>query len=213
MSDTTVEQAAESTESSEQATTEVTSSETQTATVAGESALGDAGKKALDAMKAERKAARDQAAAEKARADALQAKLDGKEAEHQAAAEKAAAEAAALAKANTRILKAEVRAAAAARLTDPADALLHIDLSSFEVGDDGEVDADAITTAIDDLISKKPYLAVQDGKRFQGGADGGARKESSKSIDDQIAEATKAGNHALAISLKRQKAAELAAKS
>src|SRR5690606_35597831 len=119
-----------------------------------DAALGDAGKKALDAMKAERKAAKDAAAAEKARADALQAKLDGKEAEHAAAQEKAATEKAALAKANDRILRSEVKAAAKGVLADPADAYKFLDLNSFEVSDDGEVDEAAIATALKDLIEK-----------------------------------------------------------
>src|SRR5699024_6854796 len=72
-------------------------------------------------------------------------------------------EEAALNKANERILKAEVRANAAAKLADPADALRFIDLSEFEVGSDGEVDAGAISAAIDDLLKSKPYLAAQGG--------------------------------------------------
>jgi hypothetical protein len=187
--------------------------ETAESSAEGETALGDAGKKALDAMKAERKAAKESAAAEKARADALQAKLDGKEAEHAAAQEKAATEAAALAKANQRILRSEVKAAAKGVLADPADAYKFLDLDSFEVSEDGDVDDAAITAALNDLISKKPYLAVQDGKRFQGEADGGTRKESGKSVDDQIAEAQKAGDIQAVIALKQRRSAELQAKS
>jgi hypothetical protein len=153
------------------AATEATTTETP---AAGEAALGDAGKKALDAMKAERKAARDEAAAAKAERDALQAKLDGKEAEHAAAQEAQRLRDEALAVANERILKAEVRAAAASKLNDPQDALRFLNLSEFEVGSDGEVDASQVAQAIDDLIASKPYLAAQ-GKRFQGTADGGAR--------------------------------------
>lgn len=171
----------------------------------GEAALGDAGKKALDAMKAKWKEA-DRLAKDNATAlAALQAKVEGKEVEHQQALEAQRVKDEALSAANTRILNAEVRAAAAGKLNDPSDALAYIDLSSFEVGDDGSVDSDAIGSAISDLISKKPYLAAQ-GSRFQGSADGGARKETTQSIDDQIAEASKAGNHALAIALKRQRA-------
>lgn len=179
----------------------------------GESTLGDAGKKALDIMKAERKTAREAAAAEKARADALQAKLDGKEAEHTAAQEKAATEKAALDKANGRILRSEVKAAAKGVLADPADAYKFLDLDTFEVSDDGEVDEDAIKAALETLVEKKPYLAVQDGKRFQGGADGGARKESGKSVDDQIAEAQKAGDIQTVVALKQKRSAELREKS
>jgi hypothetical protein len=176
----------------------------------GSEDLGDAGKKALDAMKAERKAAKDEAAAAKAERDALQAKLDGKEAEHAAAQEKAATEAAALAKANDRILKSEVKAAAKGVLADPQDAYKFLDLDSFEVDDDGNVDESAITDALKTLIAAKPYLAAQ-GSKF-GNVDGGARNEAAKSIDDQIAEAQKAGDIQRAIALKQQRAAELAKK-
>lgn len=179
----------------------------------GADALGDAGKKALDTMKAERKAARDSAASEKARADALQAKLDGKEAEHEAAVQKAANDKAAIDKANGRILRSEIKAAAKGVLADPADAYKFLDLDKFEVSEDGEVDDDAISDALEDLISKKPYLAVQDGKRFQGGADGGTRKESGKSVDEQIADAEKAGDIQTVIALKQRRSAELQAKS
>lgn len=170
----------------------------------GEESLGDPGKKALDAMKAKWKAAEDRAkAAEAAAAEAL-AKAEGKEKEYAAEQERRKVEQEALSKANQRILKAEIRAQATAKLADPADALLYLDMSSFEVGDDGEVDAQAITAAIDNLIKSKPYLAAQGERRFQGGADGGPRKETGPSLEDQIAAAQKVGNYALAIALKRQ---------
>src|SRR5690349_8445590 len=130
-------------------------------TTEGETGLGDAGKKALDAMKAERAAAKKEAADAKAERDALQAKLDGKEAEHAAAQEKAATEAAALAKANDRILKSEVKAAAKGVLADPQDAYKFLDLDQFEVDDDGNVDESAISDALKKLIASKPYLAAQ----------------------------------------------------
>lgn len=204
--ETTTETAGQtSADTSTVATSTTAEAATAAASTEGEAALGDAGKKALDAMKAERKAAKDEAAALKAQLDALQAKVDGKEAEHAAQQAAQAVKDEALAGANSRILKAEIRAAAAGKLADPADALAYIPLDKFEVNDEGEVDATAITTAIDELISKKPYLAAQGG-RFQGSADGGTRNESGKSIDDQIAEAQKAGNFAQVIALKRHKA-------
>jgi hypothetical protein len=174
--------------------------------------LGDPGKKALDTMKEERRLAREEAAKYKAQAEALQAERDGKQAEHQAELAKRETEQAALGKANERILKAELRAASAGKLADPKDALLFLDITKFEVGTDGEVDSDAIASAIDDLVKNKPYLAAQGEKRFQGGADGGARNGSEKSIDDQIIEAQKAGNLQLTIALKQRRSAELAAK-
>lgn len=60
--------------------------------------------------------------------------------------------------ANERILKTEVRAAATGKLTDPADALAYLDLTTLTVGDDGEVDTAAVVTAIDALLAEKPYL-------------------------------------------------------
>ena len=168
--------------------------------------LGDAGKKAIDAMKAERNAAKQQAAALQAQLDDLRAKAEGREAEHtaQLAAQKVRDDA--LAVANQRILKAELRAASAGKLADPADALRFLDLSSFEVGDDGAVNATALTDAIQDLITKKPYLAAATAPKF-GSADAGVRNGAAPSIQAAIDAASKAGNHTLAISLKRQLAA------
>ncbi|NDK31187.1 hypothetical protein [Nesterenkonia haasae] len=108
----------------------------------------------------------------------LRAKLEGREKEYQAEQERREIESAALQKANERILQAEIRAAAAGKLNDASDALRYLDLSSFEVGEDGAVDTQAVSAAIDDLTQSKPYLAAQGGKRFQGSADGGARESS-----------------------------------
>lgn len=198
-STTTTEETAGQT--SADTSTEEHTSARENSTNEADNSLGDAGKKALDAMKAERKQARDEAATAKAERDALQAKLDGKEAEY--VAEQA--------KRNDRIRRSEVKAAAKGVLQDPTDAYKYLDLDSFEVSDDGDVDESAIADALRDLIEKKPYLAVQDGKRFQGGADGGARKESGNSVDDQIAAAQKAGDLQAVIALKQRKAAELQA--
>lgn len=147
----------------------------------GAEALGDPGKKALEAMKAERKAARDEAAALKAQLDALQAKVDGREAEFAAQQQAQRVKDEALAAANERILKAELRAAAKGKVADEALADLPrlMDLSDIEVGSDGEVDPSQVARAINDLIASKPYLAAQ-GSRFQGSADGGARNDSTQ---------------------------------
>lgn len=160
-----------------------------TEVVPGEENLGDAGKKALDAMKADRNAARAKAAEAEAEIARLRAVAEGKEAEFKAEQERRAVEAAALGKANERIKKAEIRAAAAGKLNDPADALRYLDLDEFEVSDDGEVDTDAVKEAIDRLISTKPYLAVAQGTRFQGTADQGARKADSPSEEQQLEKA------------------------
>jgi len=178
----------------------------------GATALGDAGKKALDAMKAERNEAKAETKRLSDEFAAFKAQIEGREAEHAATLAAQAVKDEALSAANQRILKAEVRAQAASKLNDPKDALLYLDLSGFEVGEDGEVDGDAVAAAIDKLITDKPYLAAQ-GTRFKGEADGGARKEPPADLDGQIAAATAAGQHQLAIALKQQRAALAAHKS
>lgn len=142
----------------------------------GAEALGDAGKKALDAMKAARNEAKAEAKRVADEFAAFKAQAEGKEAEYNASVEAQRVKDEALAAANDRIKRAEIRAAAAGKLNDPKDALSFLDLSTIEVNDDGEVDGDAVSAAINDLIKSKPYLAAQ-GKRFEGEADGGARKE------------------------------------
>lgn len=183
MSDTTATEtvAAETSGDNETTTAAATEAGTEaiTETTEGESALGDAGKKALDAMKAKWKDADKLAKDNAAALAALQAKLDGKEAEFQAEQAKREAEQAGVTKFNERILKSEVKAAAKGVLADPQDAYKFLDLDSFEVDDDGNVDESAIASALTDLITAKPYLAAQ-GKRFQGTADGGARTDASK---------------------------------
>lgn len=126
----------------------------------GVEALGDAGKQALDRMKAELKAAK---------ADAREAKKALEDAAATTEAEKAAREVerAALAKANERILSAELRREATGKLADPNDALAFIDITDFDVNDQGEVDAEAISAAIADLIARKPHLAAQGGDTKQ----------------------------------------------
>lgn len=175
----------EETEQIDEETQETESEETDTETE-GESALGDAGKKALDAMKTQRKAAEARAkAAEKRIADMeAEAALKDKPADEQAI-EKARAETRAetLKVADERIVKANLKAAATGKLADPSDVFAYpkiIDLSSFEVDDDGDVDTDALNEAITALLEKKPHLAAQKQNRFDGAADQGAKGKDSK---------------------------------
>ncbi len=74
----------------------------------------------------------------------------------------------------------KIEAKAARLFADPDDAaaLLLKDHDADEFLDDGKIDVEAIQDALSGLLEKKPYLAAQGGKRFQGGADGGARKDS-----------------------------------
>jgi hypothetical protein len=157
-------------------------------------ALGDAGKKALDAMKAERNGYRaetrewKQLAKELGVDDAAGLKdlilnagkpkdpPKGEPAAEQVDVEKIRREASleATAAANQRILRSEIKAAAAGKLADPADAYKFLDLDKFDITD-GDVDAEEIADAIEDLIKTKPYLAAATANKWQGSADGGAR--------------------------------------
>jgi hypothetical protein len=77
---------------------------------------------------------------------------------------------------NERLVKSELRSAAKGKLSNVADALVFIDVASIEVGEDGEVDTEALDTAIANLLIERPYLAAPDQKRFQGNADQGTQK-------------------------------------
>lgn len=152
---------------------------------AGADQLGDPGKKALDRMKAQVKQARGELASYKGlglSAEELKALID-KSQEDTARAEQAKArqeaEQAALSKANERLIRAEVKAAAAGKLANPALALRLLDLSEFDVNDDGDVDTAAIAAAIDELVKNEPYLGVTQGepRRFQGTGDNGPKGE------------------------------------
>lgn len=65
----------------------------------------------------------------------------------------------AMAKANARIIRAEVKALAADLFADPADAPLYLNLSDYDVSDDGDVDADEILADLKTLLQQKPHLA------------------------------------------------------
>jgi hypothetical protein len=124
-------------------------------------------------MKAERNAERLRAKELQAERDALRAQLEGREAEHAKEQERQQAKDEALAAANKRILAAQLKLEAKGKLADPSDAGLYINLDEFDVSDDGDVDADALRGAIEDLLARKPHLAA-DNRRFDGAADQGA---------------------------------------
>lgn len=82
--------------------------------------------------------------------------------------------------------------AKARAFADPEDAVAVLlrthDINDFLDGD--KIDAEAIADALKDLGEKKPHLLAQGGKRFQGDADGGSRKDKpgrAKSLGDAIA--------------------------
>lgn len=64
------------------------------------------------------------------------------------------------ARANARIVRAEVRALAADTFANPADALHNLDLDDYEVNEDGELeDVDAVKKALADVLKKNPHYA------------------------------------------------------
>ncbi|MFE4697281.1 hypothetical protein ACFRIC_09325 [Streptomyces sp. NPDC056738] len=143
----------------------------------GAAQLGDAGKQALDRMKERWRAERDRRKAAETERDQLKGASGGSDDDPERI--RSEADRAATAKANQRIVRSEVRAAAAGKLTNPRDALAFLDLSKFEVDGDGQVDEDEIADAIEDLLKERPYLgaaAKAPEPRFQGTGDGGARK-------------------------------------
>jgi hypothetical protein len=145
------------------------------ATPEGAESLGDAGKRALDSMKAKWKAERDQRRALEAQiAEGAKPAAD-ETPDLEAIKSQAASEA--MAKANARILRSEIKAAAAGKFADVSDALLNLDLDVFEVDENGDVDADEIADEIQKLLTRKPHLAAATAKRFQGTGDGGAARK------------------------------------
>lgn len=139
----------------------------------GADQLGDKGKRALASMKGKWRSERE-------KRKALEQQLAAKDGADEAEQARRKVEADAVARANTRILKAEIRAAAKGRLNDPKDALTFLDLGQFEVGEDGEIDSEEIEDAIEELLKNKPYLAAATAKRFQGSGDGGAARKASR---------------------------------
>lgn len=125
----------------------------------GSDELGDKGKQALDRMK-------ERLRAEKAKRLAAEQKLTEKVGEDDAAR----IEREATAKANQRIVRAELKTAAKGVVNDAAlpDILALIpktDLEAIEVDDDGNVDEDEVAALVADLVTKKPYLAAQGGPK------------------------------------------------
>lgn len=165
---------------------------------------GDAGDKPdLEAEAAKWKAlARKHESNAKANADAAK-ELAALKAANQTDTEKAVSEAeqrgrsAATTELAQKLAAAEVRAALTGVVPDPAAIVEDLNLAKY-VTDTGDVDQEAVTALRKkyESFAPKPSPDLKQGKQGSG----------AKDIDQQIAEATAAGNHALAISLKRQKA-------
>lgn len=143
----------------------------------GTEPLGDAGKKALDSMKSKWHTERDK----RRELEARIAELEKPDESEKPDVDVDAIRRDVASKANSRILRSEVKAAATGKLADPTDAYRYLDMDNFEVDANGDVDAEEISEAIADLLTNKPYLAAATASRFQGTVDGGARKASGPS--------------------------------
>lgn len=141
----------------------------------GADQLGDPGKKALDSMKSKWQKARDENKALKDQLAAASKKTDDQtdpaELRKQLQAE-----------ARGEVLRDramdKIETHAARLFADPEDARALLASRVEDFVDDGQIDVDAINEALADLLKRKPHLAAATAPRFQGGADGGARKGS-----------------------------------
>lgn len=153
----------------------------------GQDQLGDAGKKALDDMKGKWHTERDARKERDARIAQLEAELAaGKKTSDSKGDEKPDVDEIrkqARAEADAAVVKDRaldrVEAKAAKLFADPEDARALLAGQVDKFVDNGKVDNDAIEEALDDLLKKKPHLAAT-ANRFNGSADGGARKGSGK---------------------------------
>lgn len=147
-------------------------------------ALGPKGEKALAAEKDKRRTAQAELREWKAlglKPADLKKILDDRKGDDKSDPELIRSEAKAEAQAElmqSRVLD-KIEAKAARLFADPDDAaaLLMKDHDADDFLDDGKIDIEAIQDALKALLEKKPYLAAQGAKKFQGGADGGTRKD------------------------------------
>lgn len=178
----------------------------------GAEGLGDAGKKALDAMKAKWRAEQKRARDAEAKLAATTAPKSGDELTPEQI--KAAAREEALAELRAPLFNTQAKAAALALgFNDPADALLLVNATDFEVGSDGTFDAEELNDKLSEVLAAKPYLAKA--PAGQPGAPaprtvapakaGGTPK--TPTLDERIAKAAADGNVDLQISLQNMKLA------
>ncbi|MCS4593568.1 hypothetical protein KTJ89_11305 [Brevibacterium sediminis] len=132
----------------------------------GSDSLGDKGKQALDRMKTARNEAKKLAKEREAEIAELKRQLaaeDKTPEENELEQARAEARAEAMTAANARVIRSEVKSAAAGKLRNPALALRLLDLTDFDVDENGDVDTEQIQEAISDLLEENPELAAQGG--------------------------------------------------
>lgn len=173
----------------------------------GDAPLGPAGEKALaewkQRAKAAEKLASEHGAKLKAFEDAQKTEAE-KLAERAEAAEQRAAKAAALAVART------IKAAASGRFADAQDAVDALAAADFLK--DGEIDDEAIETALTDLLERKPHwaAAAPSGPRIPAPDPAqGARPGAVPTLAQQIREAEEKGDLRLSIALKSRQLHEI----
>ncbi len=152
--------------------------------------LGEAGLRALRAERARADEAERKRLAAEAERDELRTKNQTAEEKAIEAAKKSGRDEATL-EANRRIARSEIKAAAGGKLQDAEDAASFLgDIDRFIVK--GEVDSKAITSAIDELVKAKPYIAAAGKARPLPG--GGATQSSGSSFNDTIRRKIRGGN-------------------
>jgi hypothetical protein len=178
--------------------------------------LGETGKRALDAERRNRQAAERRARDAEAELERIrQASLTDQERAVQDAAEAARTDE--RAKSTHRLFAAEVRAAVAGKVADPdlfsdpvvAKRLLRFD--AIPLADDGEIDSEAISHNLAELLAAKPHLAAS-ATRPIGSADQGARTPPppAPDLETQIHDAEANRDWPTARRLKTQRLAALA---
>lgn len=142
--------------------------------------LGEPGKRALEAERAAHKEAKRQLREMEAQLE--EARLAQMTEQEKAVAEaRRAGELDATTKVQSRLFAAETKVAAAGKLTDPSllsdpdVAVKLLGLDQIPVTPDGDIDSEAISQAIDQMLQARPYLAVSPGATPppSGSADGG----------------------------------------
>jgi hypothetical protein len=144
--------------------------------------LGDAGKKALDAMKAKWRAERDarKVAEDKLAAAAKPEPAEGGQVDVEELRKQIQADARAEVLRDRALDKIEAKAAG--RFKDPEDALLRLGRNVDDFIDGNTIDLDAIEDALVELLEKRPDFGVTQGdtKRFKGTGDGGPKGAAGK---------------------------------